>query len=327
MWILCTCNLRVTSGLRDCYDNGQSTDAAESSSFSCSSAASNAPWSGNDLSYEPLENTVNRGISKISGNNPYQKSWISSKDDESNYINYSFLGQGKNNPEINCYATNDFMICPYVVFLLYRRSAWCWWHLVKATDAKMLPVLPCTLCAASQHRCLCSTSWCLSIHFNVSYVAVIHDSSRVHTIDTISLRSFLFTWALRSFGCLKFRSQVWNQRQAQSNQIQETSTKRIQCRNSISFECDVFVNIGGNTWKYMELIRTFPTFCHFITAMLGFSSLNCGCRSAVLLPHKYQMHWSWKRTWHITHKHQWEHRKATNHSFHFVSQPQPLSDL
>ena len=108
------------------------------------------------------------------------------------FIN-SFLGQGKNNPEINCCATNDFMICPYIVFLLYRRSAWCWWHLVKATDTKMLPVLPCTLCAASQHRCLCSTSWCVSIHFNVSYVAVIHDSSRVHTIDTISLRSFLFT--------------------------------------------------------------------------------------------------------------------------------------
>lgn len=181
MWRLCTCNLRETSGLQPMAllwqrtVNGCSRGVKFSQLF-CSRGS-----------------TVNRGISKISGNNPYQKSWISSKDDESNYINYSFLGQGKNNPEINCCATNDFMICPYIVFLLYRRSAWCWWHLVKATDAKMLPVLPCTLCAASQHRCLCSTSWCLSIHFNVSYVAVIHDSSRVHTIDTISLRSFLFT--------------------------------------------------------------------------------------------------------------------------------------
>ena len=152
-----------------------STDAAK---FFCSRGSTRP--SGNDLSYEPLENTVNRGISKISGNNPLpevldlQRWWIKL------YQLLSFLGQGKNNPEINCYATNDFMICPYIVFLLYRRSAWCWWHLVKATDTKMLPVLPCT-------------SWCLSIHFNVSYVAVIHDSSRVHTIDTISLRSFLFT--------------------------------------------------------------------------------------------------------------------------------------
>ena len=174
-----------------CYD-GQSTDAAESASFSAHAALVDAPWSGNDLSYELWRIRWIEGFQRFQGTIPTRKSWISSKDDESNYIN-SFLGQGKNNPEINCCATNDFMICPYVVFLLYRRSAWCWWHLVKATDAKMLPVLPCTLCAASQHRCLCSTSWCLSIHFNVSYVAVIHDSSRVPTIDTISLRSFLFT--------------------------------------------------------------------------------------------------------------------------------------
>lgn len=169
-----------------------STDAAESSSFSAHAPVTVPKWKWSQL-WTFGEYGESRDFKDFREQSPpevldlQQRWWIKL------YQLLSFLGQGKNNQEINCYATNDFMICPYIVFLLYRRSAWCWWHLVKATDTKMLPVLPCTLCAASQHRCLCSTSWCLSIHFNVSYVAVIHDSSRVHTIDTISLRSFLFT--------------------------------------------------------------------------------------------------------------------------------------